>query len=252
MHTIAEAAAALAGRERILLFTGAGISTESGIPDFRGPNGVWKTVDPKNFTLRHYVNDPEFRLERWQRRFGGEHSSWEPNSAHRAVADFWDTQRMIGCITQNIDGLHVEGGLPESAVAEVHGNPRGIMCVEHGHRGDVDEVRRRWEAGELDPRCECGSILKSTVVMFGEQLPPPAINMAQRFSMAADAAISVGSTISVYPAAEYLLSVSDRGCPLVILNMGPTDADSLATARLEGMAGELLPKLVAALREQAV
>lgn len=250
MQSVAEAAATLAGRERVLVFTGAGISTESGIPDFRGPNGVWKTVDPKNFTLRHYVSNPEFRRERWQRWFGGDRPEWEPNPAHRAVAEFWETGRMIGCITQNIDGLHVAGGLPESAVAEVHGNPRGIMCVEQGHRSDVDEVRRRWQAGELDPLCECGSILKSTVVMFGEQLPDPAISLARKFSMAADAAIAVGSTISVFPAAEYLLSVSDRDQPLVILNVGPTDADSLATARLEGKAGELLPQLVAALGNQ--
>ena len=157
---------------------------------------------------------------------------------------------MIGCITQNIDGLHVDGGLPESAVAEVHGNPRGIMCVEQGHRSEVQEIRQRWQAGEPDPRCECGSILKSTVIMFGENLPPDATYLAQRFSMSADAAIAIGSTISVYPAAEYLLSVADRRHPLVILNMGPTDADELATSRLEGKAGDLLPQLVAALASQ--
>lgn len=251
MQSIAEAAAALEGRERILLFTGAGISTESGIPDFRGPNGVWKTVDPKNFTLRHYVSNQEFRRERWQHRFGGDRPAWKPNSAHRAAAALWDTGRMIGCITQNIDGLHVDGGLPETAVAEVHGNPRGIMCVDRGHRADVGDVRRRWEAGELDPRCDCGSILKSTVVMFGEQLPFSATHLAEGFSARADAAIAVGSTISVYPAAEYLLSVADRRLPLVIVNMGPTDADSLATVRLEGKAGELLPALVDELEQQA-
>ena len=251
MHTIAEAAITLAGRERILIFTGAGISTESGIPDFRGPDGVWKKVDPKNFTLRHYVQNPEFRQERWQRWFGGERPTWQPNAAHHAVADLWSTGRMIGCITQNIDGLHVEGGLPESAIAEVHGNPRGIMCVERGHRSEVDKVRQRWQAGEIDPRCECGSILKSTVIMFGENLPPAATTLAHQFSMSADAAIAIGSTISVYPAAEYLLSVSDRRHPLVILNMGPTDADELATARLEGKAGDLLPQLVSALQDQA-
>lgn len=251
MQSIAEAAAALAGRERILVFTGAGISTESGIPDFRGPNGVWKTVDPKNFTLRHYVQNAEFRRERWHRWFGEERPAWRPNAAHRAVADLWQTGRMIGCITQNIDGLHVAGGLPESAVAEVHGNPRRIMCVERGHHSDVDAVRRRWQDGELDPKCECGSILKSTVVMFGENLPAAATTMAQAFSLAADAAVAVGSTISVFPAAEYLLSVADRALPLVILNMGPTEADELATVRLEGKAGELLPRLVTALRDEA-
>lgn len=249
MDTIADAAAALAGRERILVFTGAGISTESGIPDFRGPDGVWTKVDPKKFTLRHYVQNPEFRKERWQRWFGGERQRWQPNPAHHAVADLWATGRMSGCITQNIDGLHLAGGLPQSALAEVHGNPRGIMCVEAGHRTDVQAVKQRWQDGDPDPRCDCGSILKSTVVMFGENLPPSAAQLARRFAMISDGAIAVGSTISVYPAAEYLLSVADRH-PLVILNMGPTDADELATARLEGKAGELLPQLVSALQAQ--
>ncbi len=249
MHSIPQAAEALAGRERILVFTGAGISTESGIPDFRGPDGVWKKVDPKLFTLRHYVQNREFRQERWQRWFGDDRPTWSPNAAHHAVADLWSTGRMIGCITQNIDGLHVDGGMPESAVAEVHGNPRGIKCVEQGHPTTIDSVRQRWNAGDPDPRCDCGSILKSTVVMFGENLPPAAALLASQFSSSADAAIAIGSTISVYPAAEYLLSVADRS-PLVILNMGPTDADELATARLEGKAGELLPQLVSALKSQ--
>lgn len=249
MSTVAEAAETLSEKHKILVFTGAGISTESGIPDFRGPDGVWKKVDPKNFTLRHYVKNSEFRRERWQRWFSEDRPRWKPNAAHRAVADLWETGRMIGCITQNIDGLHVAGGLPESAVAEVHGNPRGIVCVEQGHPATVDSVRDRWEAGDPDPRCECGSILKSTVVMFGENLPPAAIIRASQFSHQADAAIAIGSTISVYPAAEYVLSVADRS-PLVILNMGPTDADELATVRLEGKAGELLPRLVTALQAQ--
>ena len=251
MHQIAEAAAALEGRRRILVFTGAGISTESGIPDFRGPDGVWKTVDPKNFTLRHYVTNAEFRRWRWQRWFGEDRREYQPNAAHKAVADLWATGRMVGCITQNIDGLHLDGGLPPTALAEVHGNTRGIECVARGHRHTVDAVRRRWLNGDLDPQCHCGSILKSTVVLFGEQLPMAAVNRASRFSGGADAAVAVGSTLSVFPAAEYLLAVADRRHPLIILNMGPTDADDLATVRLEGKAGDLLPRLVDALRADA-
>jgi len=115
----------------------------------------------------------------------------------------------------------------------------------------VDAVRRRWLNGDLDPQCHCGSILKSTVVLFGEQLPMAAVNRASRFSGGADAAVAVGSTLSVFPAAEYLLAVADRRHPLIILNMGPTDADDLATVRLEGKAGDLLPRLVDALRADA-
>ncbi len=252
MQTIADAAAALEGRERILVFTGAGISTESGIPDFRGPNGVWKTEDPKNFTLRHYLRDEEFRKSRWKRWFGEDRPSFAPNEAHRAVVDLWDSGRMVGCVTQNIDGLHVAGGLPAPAIAEVHGNSRGIMCVEQGHSHTVEHIRSRWLEGDLDPRCECGSILKSTVVLFGEELPPAATNRARSFSLGADAAIAVGSTVSVFPAADYLLWVADRGLPMIILNMGPTDADELATVRLDGKAGDLLPGLVKALQAQPI
>lgn len=251
MDSITAAAAALEGRRRILMFTGAGISTESGIPDFRGPNGVWKTVDPKNFTLRHYVRDEQFRRERWRKWFGEDRPKWQPNRGHEAVVELWHTGRMVGCITQNIDGLHAVAGLPDEALAEVHGSPRGIMCIDQGHRTEVEAVRQRWIDGDPDPRCHCGSILKSTVVMFGEQLPPDATSLAHAFSTKADAAIAVGSTISVFPAADYLLDVHDRGHPLVILNMGPTDADGLATARVEGKAGDLLPRLVAAIADQS-
>jgi len=252
MDTIEAAAAALHGRKNILLFTGAGISTESGIPDFRGPNGVWKTVDPKNFTLRHYLADEGFRQQRWRRWFGEDSPSYRPNAAHKAVAQLWQTQRMVGCVTQNIDGLHVDAGLPPSALAEVHGNVRGIACIELGHFHSVAAIRERWLGGEPDPRCKCGSILKSTVVLFGEQLPTAATNRAHAFSLGADAAIAVGSTISVFPAAEYVLGVADRNLPFVILNMGPTDADELATIRLDGKAGDLLPMLVEALEVQTV
>jgi len=250
MQTIADAAAALEGCNQILVFTGAGISTESGIPDFRGPNGVWRTEDPKNFTLRHYLSNEEFRRARWHRWFGEPSAGFKPNRAHRAVVDLWDTGRMVGCVTQNIDGLHIAGGLPAPAIAEVHGNSRGIVCVDQGHSHSVEHIRSRWLQGDLDPHCECGSILKSTVVLFGEELPMGATGRARSFSLGADAAIAVGSTISVFPAAEYLLWVADRRLPIVIINMGPTDADELATVRLDGKAGELLPALVSALKDQ--
>lgn len=250
MDAIAEATTALEGCRRILVFTGAGISTESGIPDFRGPNGVWKTVDPKQFTLRHYIADAEFRKQRWSRWFGEDRPHFRPNPAHHAVAELWKTDRMVGCVTQNIDGLHLDGGLPESALAEVHGNTRAIACLDHGHRHEVATIRERWRNGDLDPHCHCGAILKSTVVLFGEQLPEAATEQARNFSMQADAAVAVGSTISVFPAADYVLAVADRNRPLIILNLGPTDADELATIKLEGKAGEILPKLVAGLQSQ--
>lgn len=239
----------LANRHRILLFTGAGVSTESGIPDFRGPNGVWKRVDPSEFTLDNWLTNGEFRARAWERRFTAARGAFAPNPAHEAVAALWTTGRMIGCITQNIDGLHQEGGLPGAAVSELHGNSRGIVCWGSGHVADRDDVRRRWEGGERDPRCTlCGSILKSTTVLFGESLPIAAVAIAQQWADRADAVLAVGSTLSVYPAADFPLQVAARGEPFVIINQGATDHDGFATLKIEGRAGEALPRLVDGLR----
>jgi NAD-dependent deacetylase len=247
--TVAEAAAVLAGRSEILIFSGAGISTESGIPDFRGPSGIWKTTDPADFTLQRYLADADFRRDSWKKRFTATtlHGA-APNPAHRAVAQLWNRGRMIGCVTQNIDGLHVAGGLPSEALAELHGNVHGIMCVRCNSRPDRPEIERRWRDGEPDPKCEaCGGILKTTTVLFGEQLPEHDINRATVWAAAADAVIAVGTTLSVYPAAFIPMDVAARGKPFVIVNEGPTEMDHTATTRLDGKAGTLLPALVDAL-----
>lgn len=248
MDVVDTAIELLRDRTRILVFTGAGISTESGIPDFRGPNGVWKRMDPADFTLRNWVTNGEFRTRAWTRRFSTDGGRFAPNPAHEAIAALFATGRMIGCITQNIDGLHQDGGLPDGAVSELHGNGRGIVCYESGHEADTAEVRGRWASGEADPRCaECGSILKSTTVLFGENLPWAAVATAQRWADEADAVIAIGSTLSVYPAAEYPLQVAARGEPFVIVNQGRTDHDELATLKIDGRAGEVVPRLVARL-----
>jgi NAD-dependent deacetylase len=247
--TVAEAAALLADRSEILIFSGAGISTESGIPDFRGPSGVWKTTDPADFTLQRYLSDPDFRRDSWEKRFTATtlHGA-EPNLAHRAVAKLWNRGRMIGCVTQNIDGLHETGGLPPEALAELHGNVHGIMCVRCNARPDRADIEQRWRDGEPDPRCEaCGGVLKTTTVLFGEQLPEGDMNRATLWAAAADAVIAIGTTLSVYPAAFIPMDVASRGNPFVIVNEGPTEMDHSATVRLEGKAGTLMPALVDAL-----
>ena len=248
MATLAAVADLLADRERILIFTGAGISTESGIPDFRGPDGLWKRLDPDDFTIGRYLESEEVRIRSWASRFTDRSGDFEPNPAHHAVTELWGSGRMVGCITQNIDGLHQAAGLPEEAVAELHGNGRGVVCVANGHTTSRAEVEKRWRNGEADPRCEvCGSILKVTVVFFGEELPFAATARAGDFAALADAVISIGSTLGVFPAAFYPLEVASRGEPFVIVNMGETDMDDLATARIEGKAGTILPALVEAL-----
>ena len=245
MSTFADAVSILASSQSILVFTGAGISTESGIPDFRGPNGVWNDVSPAEFTLSRYVGSQSRRERGWQRRFDPARASFAPNPAHAAIARLWEAGKMVGCVTQNIDGLHQQAGVPAAAVAELHGNAKGIHCLSCSRPAQPDAVRRRWERGELDPDCEeCGGILKPTVVYFGEALPAAAVARSQQWADEADAVLAVGTTLAVYPAAEIPLQVATGGHPYVIVNKGATEHDMIADLRLDGMAGTLLPQLV--------
>ncbi|MFH1329917.1 MAG: Sir2 family NAD-dependent protein deacetylase [Actinomycetota bacterium] len=248
MEGLAGAAELLRPCRHILVFTGAGISTESDIPDFRGPQGVWTTVDPDEFTLDRYLRYPETRRRSWRMRLTSGTIDAEPNAAHRAVAALWATGKMIGCVTQNIDGLHQKAGLPEDAVVELHGNAHTTVCLGCDDRQPTTAVVLRVDAGEDDPPCLlCGAILKTEVVYFGEMLPAGAVEEAFDLAGRADAVLSVGSTLTVFPAADVPLKVARRGRPFVILNMGPTDFDHVASVRLESPAGTALPALVAAL-----
>lgn len=249
MNDVAAAAKVLADCRQILVYTGAGISTESGIPDFRGPSGVWKTADPADYTLQRYLADAEFRREAWERRFTSSVlSEAKPNRAHEAVTRLWKAGRVIGVVTQNIDGLHEASGMPSSSIAALHGNAHGVMCTGCDARPKQAAVRERWEAGELDPHCrECGAVLKSTTVYFGEMLPEREFARASLWAAMADAVVAIGTTLGVYPAAYIPQEVVGRGEPFVIINRGETDMDHEATVRLEGAAGDLMSLLVAEL-----
>lgn len=243
-----EAANILSGAGSILVFTGAGISTESGIPDFRGPDGLWTKVDPEDFNITRYVSNRELRVRGWRMHCRGElwgaRSQVRPNAAHLAIVDLHGRGRMSGCVTQNIDGLHQAAGLPDDAVAELHGNVRKAHCISCGLTWPTEVVLERVDAGEDDPHChDCGGILKTTTVMFGEYLPDDQMSRALGFAAEADAVLAVGSTLSVYPAADIPLSAVRRGAPLVIINLGSTDHDRLAAAKVDGKAGEVLPAL---------
>jgi len=241
---IEQAIATLADRTRILVYTGAGISTESGIPDYRGPQGLWKRFDPGDYTYERYVNDPAFRIDTWGKRFHSPFLDAEPNDAHRAVTRLWDMGRLIGVVTQNIDGLHAAAGLERDALVEVHGNARRIHCISCGDEPRFSDVEERWEAGAVDPEClECGGILKTRVVYFGEQLPREATIRSWDMAERADAVLVIGSTLSVYPAAFVPLEVVDRGEPMVIVNRGRTDHDARATVLVDGDAGTVVPAL---------
>jgi NAD-dependent deacetylase len=245
---IAAAARLLAEKRRILVFTGAGISTESGIPDFRGPHGVWTRVDPAEFTYSRFMESPETRRRSWQMRAESGILDAEPNEAHRALVTFWGTGRMLACVTQNIDGLHRKAGLPDEAVIELHGNAHRAICVGCRTTLPTTEVLARVAAGDEDPTCvRCGGVIKSDVVLFEEAMPVLETDRAMRLAYQCDAVLTIGSTLSVFPAAYVPIRAVESGHPLVILNLGPTDLDGLASVRVEASAAEALPQLIAAL-----
>jgi NAD-dependent deacetylase len=245
--SIRRAVDVLSGARRILIFTGAGISVESGISDFRGPDGLWSRVDPSLFEIGRYLTDADARKQVWRVHLSGELSVANilPNAAHLALVDLWATGMTTGCITQNVDGLHTKAGLPDGAVAELHGDLAHVECVACKRRWPAEEIIERLAAGDDDPHCtECGGILKSTTVLFGELLPGAAIARARQMSDTADAVLAVGSTLSVYPAVDFVLDPVFRGAPLVIANLGPTDYDRLATVRVDGPAATTIPSIV--------
>jgi NAD-dependent deacetylase len=248
MTKIDDVARLLAGRRRILVFTGAGISTESGIPDFRGPDGVWSRVDPDDFTISRYLADPMVRRRSWMRRAAAEFLDAHPNRGHFAITRLWESGVMVGCVTQNVDGLHSAAGLPGEALAELHGTAATTSCIDCGTTTGTREVMDRVGSGEDDPACRvCGGILKADMVFFGEALPARAMERALAWADVADAVIAVGTTLSVFPAAAIPIAVADRGHPFVIINRGPTDLDPIADLVVDDDAGDALSCLVTGL-----
>jgi NAD-dependent deacetylase len=244
---VAEARGLVASSRRIVVLTGAGISTDSGIPDFRGPQGVW-TKNPeaeKLATIGVYLSDPEIRVRAWRRRIDSAIYRREPNSGHRALVDLEQTGRLELIITQNVDGLHRAAGTDPARLAEVHGNVREVECVSCGARISIDEAVARVEAGEDDPPCEvCGGILKPTVVFFGESLPLDDVERAFEASSRADLFMAVGTTLGVYPIAETVPIALRAGARLIILNAEATPLDPDADVVLHASISDTLPDLV--------
>lgn len=248
MATLDDVADLLRGRNRLLVYTGAGISTASGIPDFRGPHGLWSRVDPDDFTIFRYLADPEVRRRVWRTRATTGVLDALPNRGHLAITRLWEAGLLVGCATQNVDGLHRSAGLPPEALVELHGTAATASCYSCGLEVPTRSVMERLEAGEEDPSCSvCGGILKTDVVMFGEALPPGAMARAHSMAESADAALAVGTTLGVFPAAEIPLAVADRGMPLVIINRGATEFDHRAALVIDADAGEALDHLARSL-----
>ena len=237
----------VARSRRVVALTGAGISTESGIPDFRGPQGVW-TKNPKAEKLsdiRYYMTDPEVRRLAWQERLA--HPAWhaKPNAGHMALVELEKSGRLHALITQNIDGLHQAAGNSSDKVIEVHGTVHQVMCMSCGWRGPMQETLQRVRAGEEDPECRnCGGILKSATISFGQGLVPEVIERAMRSAEEADVLIAIGTSLSVYPVAGAVPVAKSGDAKVIILNAQPTPMDEIADVVLHGAIGETLPEMV--------
>ncbi|MFD5657766.1 SIR2 family NAD-dependent protein deacylase [Streptomyces hirsutus] len=236
----------------VALLSGAGISTDSGIPDYRGPNGLWRK-DPeaeKLVTYEYYMGDPEIRRRSWQMRRKNRTLQVEPNAAHRAIVELEQSGVPVRVITQNVDGLHQLAGLPARKVLELHGSARSTMCTKCHARGPMEDALARVEAGEDDPSCpECGGILKSATVMFGERLDPVVLHDALAITKACQIFVAVGTSLQVQPAAGLAGIATDHGARLIIMNAEPTPYDDRADEVVREPIGAALPKLLRTLSD---
>jgi len=245
-----EVAGWLRDADQIVILTGAGISTESGIPDFRGPQGLW-TKNPdaeKTARLEYYMADPVVRAQSWQNRLTSGMWDAEPNAGHLALAEIERRANVHTLVTQNVDGLHHAAGSSPAKIIEIHGNVREVKCMSCRWRGPMGPTLDRVRAGETDPRCvDCGGILKSATISFGENLVVEDLRRAERAAAGADLFLALGTSLGVYPAAalpEYALANRAR---LVIVNAQPTPFDRVAEAVSRDQLGDVLPALAGAI-----
>ena len=235
--------------ERIVVLTGAGISTESGIQDFRGPQGLW-TKNPeaeKQATLHHYLADPEIRRRAWRRRLDSAAQAPEPNAGHRALVALERRGKLDTLITQNVDGLHIEAGTSPARVVEIHGHTREVVCMECGERAPMERALARVRAGEDDPPCRsCGGVLKAATISFGQSLVADDLSRAHTAASRCDLMLAVGSTLAVFPIAGVVPVAKEAGARVVIVNAEATAMDELADAVLRGSISAILPRLAEA------
>jgi NAD-dependent deacetylase len=249
VSTEADVASWIAGAGAVTVLTGAGISTESGIPDFRGPQGVW-TRNPgaqQLFTLQNYLADPQVRIQAWRNR--REHPAWQarPNAGHLALVALERAGKLRALVTQNIDELHQRAGSDPATVIEVHGTLHQAECLSCGLRTPMAQVLARVDAGEADPACpECGGIQKSATISFGQALRPEVFEAAYLAASECDLFLAVGTSLTVQPAAGLCDVALRAGARLVIVNAEPTPYDDRADAVLREPIGQVLPRLVAA------
>ncbi|MCL2465757.1 MAG: Sir2 family NAD-dependent protein deacetylase [Micrococcales bacterium] len=248
MGDVAVAKTLVAGAERIVVLSGAGMSTAAGIPDFRGPQGVW-TKDPaaeRVSNLLDYLHDPQVRKLAWQRRDGTHQLSPDPTPAHRALVDLEATGRLLGIVTQNTDGLHLVAGNSPETVLEMHGNARRWRCESCAASGPMADQLARLEAGEDDPDCPgCGGITRATVILFGESLDGQLLDRAFDIAGECDLLVAIGTTLVVQPVASLVSVALQHGAKVIIVNAEPTPYDDQADAVLRGDIQDVVPELFA-------
>ncbi len=248
---VGDLAALMRNARKMLVFTGAGISTGSGIPDFRGPNGIWKTRQPVYYD--EFLASEEKRVEYWDYKYEGYEGFRDavPNATHAAIAELERMGRLQALVTQNIDGLHQAGGSSPDLVIEVHGTNRWTECVGCGDRRDPAPAMAFFAAERATPRCDaCGGFLKLATISFGQSLDTAVLERAVRAAERADFALSLGSTLSVHPAASIPLIPVRNGVPYVIINRGETDQDELATLKIDADVADVVPPAVAQLAKE--
>ncbi|HEY2710286.1 MAG TPA: Sir2 family NAD-dependent protein deacetylase [Caulobacteraceae bacterium] len=232
---------------RVAIFTGAGISTESGIPDFRSPGGVWSRMSPIYF--QEFVGSEEKRREAWDRAFSGR-AGWtgkQPNAGHYAVARLVSSGKARAVITQNVDNLHQDAGVPAGQVIELHGNASYATCLECGLRHELADLKALYQAtGDLPACRSCGGIVKTATISFGQSMPHEPMARAEAETLACDLFLVLGSSLVVYPAAGFPLMAQENGAKLVIVSRDPTDQDQIADLALHEEIGPLMSRVVPA------
>jgi len=236
--------------KKLVVFTGAGISTESGIPDFRSPGGIWSRYDPEDFTIQKFLSGPAARKTIWKMSAeGGLLTEAEPNPAHHAIAELYQLGKLDCVITQNIDNLHQKAGVPEDKVFELHGNMGWVVCLSCRRRFPMPEVLQKIKEGIEVPDCpDCHGILKPDAVFFGEALPQGTLREAIRRAQKCDLFIVIGSTLVIYPAAYIPTYAAEAGAKLAIVNLTPTPFDHYAAVVIRGKAGEIMSKVMEKVR----
>ena len=230
---------------RIVALTGAGVSTESGIPDFRSPGSIWQQLPPVSY--QDFISKPGSRQQYWQtrRNLSVQVTAARPNAAHLALADLERKKRLLGIITQNFDGLHHDAGNTPEHIVEMHGTSRDAACTLCGKRSSIKELQQRIDAGEIDPLCpDCGGFLKAATILFGQRVPEAELSRARELALTCDLFLVVGSSLKVTPAATLPRLALKNDVPLIIVNLQPTPLDDYADVVIHEKAGDVLPPLV--------